>query len=366
MLRTNWLTAVGLLVSAALSIATIGCGPSVSTSGDAQQDLNEGAPGNDLRNLEGEVAIDGSSTVAPISVAVAEAFEKDYPKVNVGVATSGTGGGFKRFTQGETDISDASRPIKDSEFEKCRENGISFVELPVAYDGLTIVVNKKNAFVEELTVDDLKKIFLREGGAKNWSDVNPDWPDTRIKIYAPGTDSGTFDYFFGDVVAKDKDNEHPRDDMSVSEDDNVLVTGVAGETGAIGFFGASYYFANADKIRAVSIVNPVSGATVSPTASTIESGEYAPFSRPLFIYVNEDSLKRPEVKKFIEFYLDHAAELAKKVDYVALPVEIYELARNRYLDRLVGTHFLDADMNKRTGPLVDVYTTDNLLSTDAE
>lgn len=350
-----------LLCLAAVACLFVGCDSASEPASvddvvlDAIDDL-----GSELKDIEGRVVIDGSSTVAPISEAAAEAFEQEYPNVRVTVATSGTGGGFERFTQGEIDISDASRPIKASEFEACKENGIAFVELPIAYDGLSIVVNT-DSFVEELTIDDLKKIFLAEGGAKTWKDVRSEWPDDEIKIYAPGTDSGTFDYFFGDVVAKDEENEHPRADMSVSEDDNVLVTGVAGEKAAIGFFGASYYFANKDKIRAVKIVNPETGEAIAPTAESIESGRYAPFSRPLFIYVKKDSLKRPEVKQFISYYLDNAPALATKVDYVALPTEVYELARRHFEDRLSGTHFLSPELEKQIGPVTDLYTAERLV-----
>lgn len=339
-----------------LTLLSIGC----EQSGDAF--INAGIDqDSELTQIEGQVVIDGSSTVAPISEAAAEAFERVFKNVKVTVATSGTGGGFSRFYNDETDISDASRPIKSDEFESCKRNNVGFVELPIAYDGLTIVVNKENNFVTQLTIEDLKKIFLQEGGAKNWNDVHTNWPETEIKIYAPGTDSGTFDYFFGDVVAKDEDNEHPRDDMSVSEDDNVLVTGVAGETGAIGFFGASYYFANRDKIKAVPIVDPNTGTAHAPTPASIESGDYAPFSRPLFIYVKQDSLRRPEVKQFVEFYLMNAPSLAQQVDYVALPPELYELATRHYEDRMIGTHYLTREMNKRSGSLVEIYTPDNLL-----
>ena len=244
----------------------------------------------DLSKLEGTVEIDGSSTVAPITVEAADAFGETCPNVKIPVGVSGTGGGFKRFTKGGTDISDASRPIKFSEFEKCRENGVSFIELPVAYDGLTIVVNKENNWVDQLTVDQLKKIFRDDMKVQKWSDVQAGWPNTEIKIFAPGTDSGTFDYFKEVVVGKDKASI--RDDMSVSEDDNNLVLGVANTKEAIGFFGAAYYFENTDKLKAVKIVNP-KGKAVLPSADTIESGEYAPFSRPLFIYVNSKSARRP-------------------------------------------------------------------------
>ncbi len=354
------IVALGLAIS---SFLMLGCDSSTHVVDDGGSSLNEefGEDNSELTQIEGQVVIDGSSTVAPISEGAAEAFEKVFTNVKVTVATSGTGGGFKRFWTGETDISAASRPIKQDEFENCKANKVSFVELPVAYDGLSIVVSKQNDFLTELTVEDLKKIFLKEGGAKTWKDINPQWEDLEIKIYAPGTDSGTFDYFFADVVAKDEENEHPRDDMSVSEDDNVLVTGVAGERGAIGFFGASYYFSNSDKIKAIPIVNPDTGTAHLPTPQTIESGDYAPFSRPLFIYVNSKSLRRPEVKQFVAFYLKNAPELAQRVDYVALPPELYEIATRHYEDRLFGTHYLTPQMEKRKGSLLDVYTTEHLL-----
>lgn len=320
--------------------------------------------GSEVNEIEGAISIDGSSTVAPISTAAAESFEKDFRNVRVTVAISGTGGGFGRFASGETDISDASRPIKADELAACRKNGIRFVELPIAYDGLSIVVNRENDFVDSLTIDQLKTIFLKEGGAKSWRDVNPDWPELPIKIYAPGTDSGTFDYFFGDVIAKNTETEHPRDDMSVSEDDNNLVTGIAGEKGAIGFFGASYYFANQDKIKAVKIVNPETGQAIAPTAKSIEDGTYAPFGRPLFLYVNEDSLRRPEVKQFVKFYLEHAAGLAEQVNYVALPADLYERATKHFENRLSGTHFLDTNMKKQTGTLSDLYQADRLVGAE--
>ncbi|MEX0818659.1 MAG: PstS family phosphate ABC transporter substrate-binding protein [Pirellulaceae bacterium] len=353
-------TAVALCCSIFVGILS-GCSPTETSSRSGGGNVDVQGTDSELTQIAGHVEIDGSSTVAPISEAVAEAFEQVYGNVKVTVAISGTGGGFGRFTKGEIDISDASRPITESEFEACRKNGVSFVELPVAYDGLTIVINKNNDFVEQLTVEDLKRIFLRGGGVSTWKDVNPEWPDLAIKIYAPGTDSGTFDYFFSDVVAKDKDREHPRDDMSVSEDDNVLVTGVAGERGAIGFFGASYYFANADKIKAVKIVNPETGEAVAPNPTTIESGDYAPFSRPLFIYIKRGSMNRLEVKQFVKFYLEHAATLAEKVDYVPLPDQIYELARLHYEDRLTGTHFMTPSLEKRSGPLAELYTTESLV-----
>lgn len=313
--------------------------------------------------LSGKVEIDGSSTVYPISEGIAESFEKDNPGIKVTVGQSGTGGGFKRFTKNEIDISDASRPIKAEEHQACEENKVEYIELPIAYDGLTIVVNKENDFVEQLAVDDLKKIYLANSAAKTWKDVNPAWPDLAIKVFSPGTDSGTFDYFFKDVVAAD--GQSARSDMSTSEDDNQLVTGVAGEKGAIGFFGASYYFTNKDKLKAVAIVNP-KGKAVLPSAETIESGEYAPFSRPLFIYVNLESAKRPEIKKFVAYYLKNAAEMANKVQYVALPDEISQRALEHYENRLTGTHYFDQEGNKRSGALAEIYIKENLPQAKAE
>ena len=322
-----------------------------------------------LKDLQGTINIDGSSTVAPITIEADAGFREIAPNVKVPVGISGTGGGFKRFTKGETDISDASRPIKYKEFEGCKANGVSFIELPVAYDGLTIAVGKSNDFVDTLTVDQLKKIFLassKDGSftnAKTWKDINEAWPATAIKIFSPGTDSGTFDYFKEVVVGKS--DSSMRDDMSVSEDDNILVQGIANTEGAVGFFGASYYFANQDKLKSVKIVNPDSGEAVEVSAANIESGAYAPFSRPLFIYVNSVSAKRPEVKVFVNYYLDNAAELAAKVKYVGLPKEMSDAAKLHFKRGKTGTHFWelkDGEAAKKEGSLAELYTVENLLN----
>lgn len=310
------------------------------------------AHAQDTARMTGAIRIDGSSTVYPITEAVAEEFAKIAPRVRVTVGISGTGGGFKRFTAGEIDISDASRPIKKDELEIAKKRGVEFVEIPVAYDGLSIVVNRSNVWVDRLTVDDLKRIFLADSAPKNWHDLRPEWPDMPIKIYAPGTDSGTFDYFKEVVAGKDGSI---RGDMSVSEDDNVLVRGVAGDEGSIGFFGCAYYFENQDKLRIVPIVNPKTGKPVEPTATTIESGDYAPFSRPLFIYVNRTSLDRPEVRAFVEFYLRDAEKLVQEVDYVKLPKVLYERARKNASAGRTGTQFLTADGKSVHGPLLEVY-----------
>ncbi len=310
------------------------------------------AQGQDLKKLRGAVKIDGSSTVYPITEAVAEDFAEVAPGVRVTVGISGTGGGFKRFTVGETDISDASRPIRKDELDKASSGGVEFIELPVAFDGLSIVVNKANTWVDHLTVDDLKKIFTDGSPVKSWKDIRPQWPDMAVKIYAPGTDSGTFDYF-KEVVAGDKGAI--RSDMSVSEDDNVLVRGVAGDQGAIGFFGCAYYFENKDKLKVVPIVNSGTGKPVEPTHETIESGTYAPLSRPLFIYVNVKSLDRPEVKAFVNFYLTNGPALAEEVGYVRLPEEICTRARRNFEQGRTGTQFLDEAGHKVPGALGDVY-----------
>lgn len=310
--------------------------------------------------LRGQVQIDGSSTVFPISEAAASDFRKDYPNVKVTVGVSGTGGGFKRFVKGETDISDASRPIKAKEFKAAKEAGVEFIELPVALDGLSIVINPSNDWASELTVEQLKTIFLSKSAPKTWNEVDPNWPAEPIKIYAPGTDSGTFDYFKEVVLG---DGESFRSDMSTSEDDNVLVTGVSGERGAIGFFGASYYFNNKGKIKAAAIVNPKTGEAVLPTPEAVENGDYAPFSRPLFIYVNKKAIRRPEVMRFVSFYLENSADLAQRVDYVALPQNVRDRAMKFFKTHKTGTAYLTADLEKRSGGVVSVYTEDNLTST---
>lgn len=300
--------------------------------------------------ITGTVKVDGSSTVYPITEAVAEEFAEDAPRVRVTVGISGTGGGFKRFAAGEIDISDASRPIKAKEQKLCEEAGIDFIEIPIAYDGLTIVVNKENTWCDALTVDHLKSIFLDGSETKKWKDLNPEWPDIEIKKFSPGTDSGTFDYFKEVVAGK---TGAIRSDMSVSEDDNVLVKGVSGNKGAIGFFGCAYYFENKDKLKALLIHNGTSN--VMPTSKTIESGEYAPFSRPLFIYVSKASASKKAVDYFVNYYLENAGEMANAVGYVSLPKELYERSQNNYKNLRTGTQFLDTEGEKVTGALATVY-----------
>jgi len=324
------------IVCAAVIIAS-GCAPAT--------------PYHDLGALRGTIKIDGSSTVYPITEAVAEEFLAVAPRVRVTVGISGTGGGFKKFTTGETDISDASRPIKPSEVKSAEENGISFIELPIAYDGLSVVVSHDNYWIDHLTIDEIKKVFVDGNSAKTWRDVRPDWPDREIKMFIPGTDSGTFDYF-KEVIAGDKSI---RSDVTASEDDNVLVKGVAGNEAAIGFFGCAYYFENRDKLKHVPIVNPELNKPIEPTPETIEDGSYAPFSRPLFIYVSSKTAEREEMKAFVNFYLENAAELASAVGYVRLPKSVYETAAKNFATGRTGTQFHDDKGEPIHGPITTVY-----------
>jgi phosphate transport system substrate-binding protein len=304
----------------------------------------------DPANTKGSVKVDGSSTVAPISMAVAEEFKKAAPGVDVAVGISGTGGGFKKAVAGEIDIADASRPINKDELEKASSNAIEFIELPVAFDGLSFVTNKKNDWAKDITLDEIKKIYLEGSTVKTWKDIRPTWPDKAVKLYTPGTDSGTFDYF-KEVVAGKK--AAVRGDMSVSEDDNVLVRGVEGDEGALGFFGFAYYIENKDKLNVLA-VDAGKGA-VTPTHETIEKGTYAPFSRPLFIYVNAKSAAKPAVKAFINFYIETASKLVEQVGYVRLPDAIVKKVKANFDSKRTGTQFLDEKGEHKHGALADLY-----------
>lgn len=270
--------------------------------------------------LSGTIEIDGSSTVFPITEGIAEEFGKIHSDVRVPVGVSGTGGGFKRFCAGETDISDASRPIKDKEKDVCNQAGIEWIELPVAYDGLSVLVSPKNDWVDHMTVDELKKIFEPESKVKTWADVRAGWPNKEIKIYSPGSDSGTFDYFTEVINGKGGASRNDSQ-ISFSEDDNVLVQGIAGDQYAIGYFGVAYYEENKDKLKLVA-VDGGNGA-VSPSKETINNGTYSPLSRPIFIYVKKASLEKPEVKEFAKFYLENAAKISLEVGYFDLPADKY-------------------------------------------
>jgi phosphate transport system substrate-binding protein len=283
------------------------------------------------------IKIDGSSTVYPITEAVAEEFQKAKKgAVKVTVGISGTGGGFKKFTRGEIDISDASRPITKSEMEECKKEGIEFIELPIAYDGLAVMVNPKNNWVTSMTVAELKKIWepAAERKITKWNQVNAAWPDMALKLYGPGVDSGTFDYFTEAVVGKSRSS---RGDFTASEDDNVLVQGVASDRGGLGFFGYAYYAENRDKLKLVAI-DGGKGA-ILPSEKTVMDGTYTPLSRPIFIYVNKKSAEKPEVKEFVEFYLKSASNLVKQVKYIPLPDRAYKLAEERFSRKVLGTLF---------------------------
>lgn len=268
------------------------------------------------------VKIDGSSTVFPVTEAVAEDFQKSKKgSVRVTVGISGTGGGFKKFCRGETDISNASRPILKKEMDDCAAAGIKYFELPVAFDALTVVINPKNAFIKQMTVAELKKMWEpgAQGKVTRWNQVNPAWPDAPVKLFGAGSDSGTFDYFTEAVVGKAKSS---RGDYTASEDDNVLVQGVTQDVNAIGYFGYAYYAENTARLKAVPVVNP-KGKAVAPSMENVINGSYEPLSRPIFIYVSEKAYARAEVKKFIEYFMKHGAQLSKEVKYVPLPEKAY-------------------------------------------
>jgi len=285
------------------------------------------------------VKIDGSSTVYPITEAVAEEFQKATgTKVTVGI--SGTGGGFKKFTRRETDVQDASRPIKEEEVKAAKEGGVEYLELPIAYDALTVVVNAKNDWMDSIKISDLKKIWEPEAQGKitKWNQIRPEWPAKEIKLYGAGSDSGTFDYFTEAVNGKSKSS---RGDYTASEDDNVLVQGVEGDRYAMGYMGYSYYAAHQKRLKALGIEWDAKGKpAVKPYEEAVLFGTYNPLARPLFIYVNVKSLEKPEVKKFVEFYVKNVDRLAKEVKYIPLPEDAYGKVKAR-LDKMEkGTAFL--------------------------
>ena len=295
-----------------------------TTSTSMTADKEADAPKMDSKSVEmeklsGTIEIDGSSTVFPITQAVAEEFMKIHPDVRIPVGVSGTGGGMKRFTVGETAISNASRPMKDKEAAVAVENGIEWVELSVAYDGLSVVVNKDNTWVDCLTVEQLNMMWKPDSPANKWSEINPSWPDTEFNLYGPGTDSGTFDYFTDEING---DEGVSRADYVASEDDNILVTGVAGDKNALAYFGYAYYLENKDKIKIVKIDG--GSGCIEPNAGTVADGSYSPLARPIFIYVNNAELKRPEVAAFVSFYLTEGTKYVSEVGYVQIGRSNYE------------------------------------------
>ena len=289
----------GILLLVASTIMLMSCGGGASTNSSES-----------AAKLSGEVVVDGSSTVAPVTQAVAEEFAKENSEVNVSVGISGTGGGFKKFVKGEIDISDASRPIKPEEAEEAKKNGIEYLELKVGLDGLTVVTNKENTWAKDVSVEDLKKIWTDGSTVKTWKDVNPAWPAEPIKLYGPDQDSGTYDYFIEEIIGKEG---KIRKDYSPSSDDNQLVQGVEGDKGSLGFFGYAYYLEEKDRM------NALARNGIVPSDETVKNGTYTPLSRPLYIYVNKKAFaEKPQVKAFVQFYIKNASELLKSVGYISL------------------------------------------------
>jgi len=293
-----------------VAVIALSCGENKKSSESSNSEM-----------LSGTIQVDGSSTVFPVTEAVAEEYRTEQPDVKVTIGVSGTGGGFKKFSRGETNISNASRPIKDIEIEACKENNITYVELEVAYDGLAVLVNPENTWVDSFTIEELKKIWepAAQGKIMKWNQIRPEWPNEEIHLFGPGVASGTYDYFTEAIVGKSGSS---RGDFTASEDDHVLVQGIAGDKYSLGFFGLAYYTENADKLTLIGVHNGTE--VVKPTLETVSNGTYKPLSRPLFIYVNSTSVKSPEVVDFVNFYLNNAGELAEDVGYIPLPTDIYK------------------------------------------
>jgi phosphate transport system substrate-binding protein len=301
-----------------------------------------GATGSQVSEV---IAVDGSSTVFPVTEAVAEEFQKAYPGARVTVGSSGTGGGFQKFCRNETDISDASRPIKATEIEACRSAGIEFIELPVAYDGIAVVVNPRNTWVTSMTVEELRKLWepAAQGRITRWNQIRPGWPDREIHLFGAGVDSGTFDYFTEAIVGKEAQS---RGDYTSSEDDNVIVQGVSSDEVALGYFGYAYYEQNKDKLKLVAIDDgdATNGeGPIAPSPETVAGGTYRPLSRPIFIYPKVRALERPEVLDFVVFYLSKGAPLVREVGYIPLTERELELARGRFSSRKTGTMYTGTD-----------------------
>ena len=281
------------------------------------------------------VKVDGSSTVFPITEAMAEEFQKSFGEFRLTVGVSGTGGGFNKLCNGEIHINDASRPIKSVEVEACAKNRVEYIELPIAFDGLSIIANPKNDWAESLTIDELREIWKPESTLDKWSDVRPEWPDKDIYLVGADTDSGTFDYFTKAIVGTEGAS---RSDYTASTDDNVLVAAVSREKYALGYLGFAYYSENSQRLKLIT-VDPGTGP-VAPSHQTIMDGKYAPLSRPLFIYVNSEAANRPEVRQFVRFYLGKEnGHLLREVGYVGFPEQVYELVQQRFEDGITGSLF---------------------------
>lgn len=311
-----------------LSLATAACGGG---------DVPEGG-------LSGSVQIDGSSTVYPITEAVAEEFMLEHRGTRVTVGVSGTGGGFSKFLRGETDLNNASRPIKPIEIELAEQNGVSYIELPVAYDGLAVMVHPDNDWVECLTVDELRTIWEPGSDVDRWNQIRPDFPNRELGLYGPGTDSGTYDYFTEAVIGE---SGASRSDFTASEDDNVLVQGVAGDPNSLGFFGFAYYEANQSRLKLIGIddEDPSNGEDcVQPSLETVGNGTYTPLSRPLLLYAGAASADEETVREFVHFYLEYGGVLAEEVGYIPMSDEAYSLAQERFDRKITGTMFGSGDV----------------------
>ena len=310
-----------LTLTITAAVLLIACGKNKTEKTTTQNDSSK------TEVLKGTIKVDGSSTVYPITEAVAEEFRTVQPRVNVTIGVSGTGGGFKKFSRGETDLSDASRPIKSKEAKACKENNINYVSLEVAYDGLAVVINPQNTWVKSFTVAELKKIWepAAQGKIMKWNQINPEWPNEEIHLFGPGTASGTYDYFSEAICGK---KVGTRGDYTASEDDHVLVQGIAGDKYALGFFGLAYYAENKDKLSLVGVDN--GEKVVKPTLETVSNKTYRPLSRPLFLYVNSTSVKRPEVVEFVNYYIKNAATLSKDVGYIPLPDSEYKKQAEKF------------------------------------
>lgn len=327
-------TTTWILVAAVLGFGLIGCGDKgTTTEGTAGTAGSTPAAGSGSKG--GELTIDGSSTVYPLSQAIGEELRKTNSDLKLTVSESGTGGGFKKFIAKEIDIAGASRPIDEKELEGAKTAGVEFIELPIAYDGLTVVVNKENTWAKSLTVTELKAIWSPDSKILNWKDVRAGFPDQALKLYGAGTASGTFDYFTEAICGK---KGAIRKDYQGSEDDNVTVQGVTGDKGAMGFFGYTYFLENKETLNAVEIDN--GAGPVAPNEETIIAGKYAPLARPLFIYVNKASAERKEIQDYVKFFLsEQGVAILKEEKYVALPAKAYELANKRFEDRKTGSVF---------------------------
>lgn len=336
-----------MLLVALMAFAVVACGggqeeaPTAATgqtAGETPVDSSSQAMMTDLSSLEGDINVDGSSTVFPITEAMAEEFGNATDgNVRITVGVSGTGGGFSKFCGGEVHITNASRPITQSEVDLCAEGGVDFVEIPVAIDGLSVMVNPANDFAECMTVDELHTIWRPEAEEviTKWNQVRPEWPDQDIGLYAPGVDSGTFDYFTETVNGE---SQASRADFLPSEDDNVLVTGISGDRGSLGYFGYAYYAENADRLKLVAIDG--GDGCILPSDETINNGAYSPLSRPLFIYVASAAINEPQVKAFVEYYLDPGnRDFVSETGYIPFPDGIYGLALAKFQNGVTGPAF---------------------------